>query len=392
MEIPFIDLRTQYEKIQKKVKENINRVLSHGRFILGPEVEKLEHKLAEYTNTDHCISCSSGTDALFMSLMAMGIKKKNVVFTTPFTFVATAEVISLLGSVPVFVDIEEDTFNISYKKLERAILAVIKKDDSIYPIPDIIKNDSEDYIPRGIIAVDIFGLCARYNEINEIAKKYDLFVIEDGAQSFGGMYFEKKACSLADIGCTSFFPAKPLGGYGDGGAIFVNSDDYASLLRSIRVHGQGRDKYENIRLGINGRLDTIQAAVLLAKVDIFDEEIEKRQQVAKRYSTLLQDIPHIKFQNIPEGMVSAWAQYCIVVDKRDDLAKFLSQFNIPTAIYYKTPLHLQKAFNYLGYKKGDMGISEHISEHIIALPMHPYLREEVQDFIIEKIKNFYENL
>ncbi len=387
MEIPFIDLNAQYKRIAKDVLKNIDRVLSHGRFILGPEVNELEDRLAAYVGTSYCVSCSSGTDALLMSLMALDVHETDVVFTSPFTFMATAEVIALTGAIPVFVDIDPKTYNINPDGLKRAIQAVKNRDNSIYPIPEIILH--KEFNLTGIIGVDLFGICAEYREINNIALENHLFVIEDGAQSFGGKYFGKMACSLAHIGCTSFFPAKPLGAYGDGGAIFTDSEELADIMRSIRVHGEGRDKYENIRLGINGRMDTIQAAVLLAKLDIFDEEINKRQEVAQKYSARLDSIPNIKLPNVPEHILSAWAQYCILVEERDELIEFLKGRKIPTNIYYKTPLHLQRAFSYLGYKEGDMGVSEQVSKEIVALPMHPYLKDEILDYIVESIFEFY---
>jgi len=389
MNIPFIDLKAQYKRIEKKVKDNISRVLEHGKFIFGPEVYELEEVLATYVGTKHCICCSSGTDALLMSLMALDIGNGDIVFTTPFTFFATAEVIALCGAIPVFVDIDPHTFNIDPENLKKAILAVKQKNSAIYPIPQIIKKDSREYYPKAIIAVDIFGVSAPYRELEKIAQENNLILIEDGAQSFGGKYHLNRVCSFGDIGCTSFFPAKPLGCYGDGGAVFTNSEKYARILQSIRVHGQGEDKYENLRLGLNARLDTIQAAVLLAKMEVFDEEIARRQEVAKRYRDGLKDIADIKPQYVPEEVQSVYAQYCILADNRDGLCEFLKQKGVPTAIYYKKPLHLQKVFEYLGYSQGDMKISEWVSENIMALPMHPYLDKEVQDYIIDCIYKFY---
>lgn len=389
MDIRFIDLKAQYRLIEKKIEQNIKDVLTHGQYILGPYVYELEERLSKYVGTKHCITCSSGTDALLIALMAIGIKKNDIVFTTPFTFVATAEVISLLGGIPVFVDIDEKTFNIKVDDLKKAIIAVDKKDPNIYPIPQIIAKSHKKFSKRAIIAVDLFGLCADYHEINKIAQENGLVVIEDGAQSFGAEYFGKKACSLANIGCTSFFPAKPLGCYGDGGAVFVDSDDLANLMRSIRVHGQGKDKYENLRIGLNARLDTIQAAVLLAKMDIFDDELAKRQEVAERYNKMLAQCREVQVPYIPENRLSSWAQYSIIVKRRDHLIKFLKQAKIPTNIYYPIPLHLQKAFNYLGYKEGDLKISEDIAKQIVSLPMHPYLDEKIQKYIVDKVIEFY---
>lgn len=389
MEIPFIDLKAQYGKIEEKVRERINNVLRHGTFILGPEVYELEEKLAEYVGIKNCISCSSGTDALLIALMTIGVQRDDIVFTTPFTFIATAEVISLLGAIPVFVDINPVTFNMNPNDLKKAIEAVDKKDPNIYPIPDILLKNNKEFKKKAVIAVDLFGLCAEYNEINKIAEKNNLYVIEDAAQSFGAEYFGKKACSLAHIGCTSFFPAKPLGCYGDGGALFVESDEIAELMKSIRVHGQGDTKYENLRIGVNGRLDTIQAAVLLTKMEIFDEEIRKRQIVANRYTEMFSSCPYIKTPYVPEHLLSAWAQYSIMASNRDGLINFLKQVKIPTNIYYPIPLHLQKAFEYLGYREGDMKISEDVAKKILSLPMHPYLDEEIQLYIVNKVLEFY---
>ncbi len=389
MPIPFIDLKTQYQLIENKIKQRINDVLSHGRFILGPEIEELEQRLSKFVKTTYAISCSSGTDALYMSLLAMKVKSGDVVLTSPFTFFATAEVIAQIGAIPVFVDIDPITFNIDPTHLSRAIKALLFKDRNIYPYPSLLdKKDSINL--KGIIAVDLFGGAAEYDEINRIAREYGLFVIEDAAQSFGGRYRGRMTCSLADIGCTSFFPAKPLGCYGDGGSVFTNDPSLAEILLSVRVHGSGKDKYENVRLGINGRMDTLQAAILLEKLSIFPQEIKMREEVAQRYSSLLSSIEEIIPPTIPSHIRSVWAQYSIIVrKKRDALISYLEEKGIPTAIYYKVPLHMQRAFEYLGYKRGDMEVSERISDHILSLPMHPYLKEEVQEEIVGHIKDFF---
>jgi UDP-2-acetamido-2-deoxy-ribo-hexuluronate aminotransferase len=368
--IEFIDLKAQQERIRESVDERISRVLDHGIYIMGPEITELEEKLAEYTGAKHCISCANGTDALMMALMAYDVKPGDIVFTTPFTFFATAEVIALLGAIPVFVDIDEKTFNIDAGKLRTTIEEVLKNND-------VAKL-------RGIIPVDLFGQAADYDEINAIAKEFNLFVLEDAAQSFGASYKGRKAGSLAEIATTSFFPAKPLGCYGDGGAIFCESDEIAAKLRSIRVHGQGSDKYNNVRIGLNGRLDTIQAAVLLAKLEIFDEEIALRNDVANYYSELLKDFVITPF--IKEHNISAWAQYSVISPERDKLMDKLKSAGIPSVIYYVKPLHLQDAFSYLGFKKGDFPISESIAETIFSLPMHPYLQREEQDVIADTLK------
>ncbi len=373
----FIDLKAQQTRIREAIESNIRGVLDHGSYIMGPEIRKLEERLAAYTGVRHAVGCSSGTDALILALMALDIGPGDAVFTAPFTFVATAEVISLLGATPVFVDIDRSTYNIDPSALDKAVTAF--KDN----------RENRLFTPRAVIPVDLFGLPADYDAINEIARKHDLMVVEDAAQSFGGEYKGRKACSLGRIGCTSFFPAKPLGAYGDGGMIFTDDDRINETLRSILVHGQGRDKYENVRIGMNGRLDTIQAAVLLAKFDIFAEEIELRQEVAAQYNErLAKAAPDLVLPSIPQGYVSAWAQYSVLArdsEHRADIQATLKEAGIPTAIYYPKPLHLQGAFAGLGYKEGDFPISEDCSKRIFSLPMHPYLKAADQDRIAATI-------
>jgi len=358
----FIDLKHQYQTIQPQIDQAIQKVINHGQYIQGPEVFELEVKLATYSGTKYCVSCSSGTDALLMSLMAKKIGLGDAVFTTPFTFIATAEVIQLLGATPVFVDIIEDTFNIDPSKLKIAI------DDC---------QSNAELIPKAIIPVDIFGLPANYEMIEKIGNKFDLCIIEDAAQSFGGKIKNKKACSFGDIGTTSFFPAKPLGGYGDGGAIFTNDSEIAEKLISIRNHGQGKSKYNNIRIGLNGRIDTIQAAILLEKMKIFPKELGQRNAIAKKYSQNLNQ--YFKCQHVPEGYGSAWAQYSVLATstkERSICMEKLRDADIPTAIYYPKPLHLQDAFSDLNYSTGDFPVSESISQRIFSLPMHPYLTND----------------
>jgi len=365
----FIDLKFQQQRIKDKIDANIQNVLSHGKYIQGPEVKELEARLAEYVGVEYAIGVSSGTDALLMPLMAYDVKPGDAIFTVPFTFIATAEVVELLGATSVFVDIEADTFNIDVNKLEQAIIKV--------------KNEGK-LNPKGIIPVDLFGQPADYDEINAIAKKYGLFVLEDSAQGFGGTYKGQKSCSLADVAATSFFPAKPLGTYGDGGMCFTNDKDLYDKLVSIRVHGQGTNKYDNVRVGINGRLDALMAAILLAKFDIFDEEIGLRQNVAKRYSDKLKDsviTPFVKDHNI-----SAWAQYSLLHDQKEKIMAGLKEDGIPVAVYYPKPLHLQDAFAGLGYKYGDFPISEDIAARVFSIPMHPYLSHQDQDLVISSIK------
>jgi len=380
MGMQFIDLQAQQKRIHDRILNNIQKVLKHGQYIMGPEIEELEAALGGYVGTKHAVSCSSGTDALLMALMAYGVGRGDAVFTTPFTFVATAEVISLLGATPVFVDIERDTFNIDPDALEKAVTALEKKDPSIYPLP----KGYEEITPKGIIPVDLFGQPADYERINTLASNKGLFVIEDAAQSFGAEYKGRKACSLAHVGATSFFPAKPLGCYGDGGMVFTDDDGLYEGLTSIRVHGKGSDKYDNIRIGINGRCDTLQAAILLAKFEIFPEEIGLRQEVAKRYNDFLAH-ESIRTPSVKEGSLSAWAQYSLVSEKKDSILSALKKAGIPTAVYYPKPLHLQGAYRYLGHTPGDFPVSEEIAGKIFSLPMHPYLTEEEQKSIADAI-------
>ncbi len=366
--IPFIDLNAQQQRIRDQIETRIKTVLDHGKYIMGPEVREVEEKLAAYVGVKHCITCASGTDALLMALMAYNVGPGDAIITTPFTFISTAEVISLLGARPIFVDIDPVTFNIDPAKI-RAVL-----DNEIVTSSKV----------RGIIPVDLFGQPADYEEINAIAREYDLFVLEDAAQSFGAEYRGKKCGALTEVAATSFFPAKPLGCYGDGGAVFTDSDALADRLRSIRVHGKGSDKYDNVRIGINGRFDTLQAAVILAKLEIFDEEIQLRQKVARRYGDLLKGL--LETPTVKPDRTSVWAQYSVLSSQRDNLMTHLKEHGVPTAIYYPKPLHLQTAYQYLGYGAGDFPVSESIAQRIFSLPMHPYLQPEVQEFIKEKVK------
>lgn len=369
----FIDLAAQYERIRDDVEAAVLRVMRGGKYIMGPEVEQLEGKLARFTDVEHVVSCASGTDALVMALMAKGVGKGDAVFTPSFTFVATAEAIATVGATPVFVDVDPVTFNLDPKALRVAV------------------RSSGELTPRAVMAVDLFGLPAEYARINGIAAEHGLFVIEDAAQSFGASAGNRRAGALADIGCTSFFPAKPLGCYGDGGAIFTNDADLAAVLRSIRVHGQGSHKYENVRLGLTGRLDTVQAAVLLAKLKIFDDELAARQKVAAAYAREIAaaGLP-LTAPSIPEGFTSAWAQYSVVAETaadRERLLQKLAAAGVPTAIYYPRPLHLQPAFAYLGHAEGDFPISESLCERIFSLPMHPYLDEETIGRVIDAMRD-----
>ena len=379
----FIDLATQQKRIRKKLENNIMAVLDHGKYIMGPEVAEIEQRLAEYVGVKHAIGCSSGTDALLMALMAYNVGPGDAIFTTPFTFIATAEVISLLGATPVFVDIDPDTFNISPQELEKAIAALKKDDPSIYPLPATKEGTLK---PKGIISVDLFGLPADYDSINAIAKQHSLFVIEDAAQSFGAEYKGKKACSLADIACTSFFPAKPLGCYGDGGMCFTNSDKLADLMNSVKIHGQGMDKYNNVRIGINGRLDAFQAAVLDAKFDIFPEKVNLRDKVAQQYNQMIKEYDcNLVTPETPYRYRSVWAQYSVLTRderRRTDLQEKLKKEKIPSAIYYPKSLHMQTAFKRLAYAAKDFPVSHDFSTRIFSLPMHAYLNESDQEKIV----------
>ncbi len=366
--IAFIDLKAQQQLIFPNLMERIQRVLVHGQYIMGPEIKELEERLSAYIGVKHVVTCSSGTDALLMPLMAYGVGPGDAIFTTPFTFIATAEVIQLLGATPVFVDIDPRTFNLDPEALAAAI-------DTLGQNPR-----TANLKPRGIIPVDLFGQPADYDRINALAQKHGMFVLEDAAQSFGATYKGKRAGSLADVAATSFFPAKPLGCYGDGGAIFTDDADLAANLRSIRVHGQGTYKYDNVRLGINGRLDTLQAAIVLAKLEVFDQEVEARQEIAHRYSEALHPVVEVPY--VAPGYTSVWAQYSLLSEQRGRVQQKLKEAGIPTTIYYPLPLHLQGAFAHLEYQAGDFPISEATANRILSLPMHPYLSQTDQQRII----------
>jgi len=367
----FIDLPKQQSLIKEGLDRRFQDVLAHGRYVMGPELLEMEQVLANYVGVKHCLSCSSGTDALLIPLMAWGIGPGDAVFTTPFTFVATAEVIQLLGATPVFVDIDPRTFNISPQLLDEAIAKVIQ---------------AGTLTPRVIIPVDLFGQPAEYDAIESIGAKYGLKILEDAAQGFGGRIGDRLAGSFGDVAATSFFPAKPLGCYGDGGAMFTNDDELYRKLISIRVHGESTDKYENVRIGINGRMDTLQGAVILEKFTLFPREVEQRNQVAATYSRSLEG--HVVTPFVKEGYTSVWAQYSILTEGREargELQAKLKAHDIPSAIYYPKPLHLQGAFANLQYAVGDFPVSEEISQRILSLPMHPYLEEESLEKICQVI-------
>jgi UDP-2-acetamido-2-deoxy-ribo-hexuluronate aminotransferase len=367
----FINLEAQQAVLRSRVEKGIFSVLRHGKYIMGQEVRELEAALGQFTGAKHVISCSNGTDALMMALMTKGIGPGDAVLTTPFTFIATAEVISLLGATPVFVDIDSRTFNLDPQRLQAAIVKI---------------KEEGKLVPRGVIPVDLFGLPADYDAINSIAAAHDLFVLEDAAQGLGGVYKGRKAGTLAEVSTTSFFPAKPLGCYGDGGAIFTDDDDIAEKLISIRVHGKGMDKYDNLRIGLNGRLDTIQAAILLPKLSIFVDELKAREVVAEQYTKELCD--YVTTPHVPKRLQSAWAQYSILSENREQIQSALKKNNIPSAVYYPIPLHLQAAYKGLDYRAGDFPVSERAAKQIFSLPMHPYLKEKEIKEITQTIRSF----
>lgn len=362
--LEFIDLKTQYGRIKESLDLRIQAVLDHGQYILGPEVKELEERLAGFVGVKHCISCSSGTDALLISLMALGVGAGDEIITTPFTFIATAEVIALIGAKPVFVDIDAKTFNLDPKLVESAITSRT----------------------RAIMPVSLYGQCADFDAINAIAQRHGIPVIEDAAQSLGATYKGRQSCALSTIGCASFFPSKPLGGYGDGGACFTDDADLATRMRQIRAHGQDR-RYHHAVLGINGRLDTLQAAILLAKLDVFPDEVAARMRLGARYGELLKDIvdtPHIEAHN-----TSVYAQYTVRVKHRDALQEKLKQQGIPTAVHYPITLNLQPVFSYQNLPAGSFPVAENASGEVMSLPMHPYLKEADIQQIADAIAAFY---
>ncbi len=384
--VDFIDLKSQQDAVRPQLEKNIHTVLHHGRYILGPEVKELEKKLCQYTGARHCIGVSSGTDALLMALMAWEIGPGDAVFTTPFTFIATAEVIRLLGATPVFVDIDPRSFNIDPQKLRLAVKAIKENDPTIYPLP----STKTPLKAKAIIPVDLFGLPADYDPVMELAKEYNLKVLADSAQGFGSQYKGRKSGTLGHATAASFFPAKPLGCYGDGGAVFTDDDGMAEILVSIRMHGKGKDKYDNVRLGLNARLHTMQAAILLAKLDIFDKELAAKQQVAQTYTELITDkMGMLKPPHVPQGLQSAWAQYSLLAEdgiQRDAIQSSLKHNKIPSMVYYPKPLHMQTAFASLGYKQRDFPISTKTSERIFSLPMHGSLQKrEIEEIVTEMV-------
>jgi len=368
--IPFIDVAAQRKRLGSAIDEATTRVLNHCQFLMGPEVIAFEQQLAAFCGAKHAVSCSSGTDALVMTLMAKDIGPGDAVFCPTFTFCATAESAALVGATPVFVDVHADTFNIDVESLKAAIKTA----------------KANGLKPKVVIPVDLFGLPADHDAVAAVAAENNLFILDDAAQGFGGRYKGRDIGSLGHATATSFFPAKPLGCYGDGGAILTDDDALLAVLKSVRVHGQGSDKYDNVRLGVTGRLDTIQAAILIEKLKIFRDEIATRNTVAKRYSEALKDVATVPV--VPEGYESVWAQYTIRLapGKRDALAKALQGEGIPTAIYYARPLHRQTAYKHFPVAEGGLPVSERLADEVISLPMHAYLDAPTQDRIIEAVR------
>ena len=373
----FRDLKKQYKVLKPQINEALMEAVSNTKFISGPQVKELETKLAEYVGVRHCVTCGNGTDALTLALMVWDVGKGDAVFVPDFTFFASGECPAYEGATPIFVDVEEESFNLDPESLEKAIIRVQKEGK---------------YIPKAVVAVDLFGRPADYRRIRPVCEKYHLLLLEDGAQGFGGEIAGKKACSFGDISTTSFFPAKPLGCYGDGGAVFTDNDEWAELLRSLTVHGKsGDDKYNNIRIGINSRLDTIQAAVLLPKMSAFIKyELAAVNAVAREYSKQLENSPFV-LPEIPEGFLSSWAQYTIQIPGKIDRVKLQSRLKaqgIPTMIYYAKPMHLQSAFSGTDSSSSDCPVTEKICGCVLSLPMHPYMEKEDVKFVCDCLMEY----
>ncbi|MHB1484459.1 MAG: DegT/DnrJ/EryC1/StrS family aminotransferase [Saccharofermentanales bacterium] len=368
----FRDLQTQYKQHKNEIDSAIQNVLLNANFIGGNEVNELEIQLADFVGIKHCITCANGTEAMTMVMMSWGIGKGDAVFVPDFTFFSTGEIVSFRGATPVFVDVEKTTFNMDPVKLEYAIKTVIKEGK---------------LVPKVIIPVDLFGLPANHFEIKKIAKKYNLLILEDGAQGFGGNINSQRVCSFGDASTTSFFPAKPLGCYGDGGAIFTNNDELANLLKSLKVHGKGSNKYDNIRIGVNSRLDTIQAAILQVKLKaLIHHELDDVNRISSKYNERLKGI--VETPIIPDGFYSSYAQYTIRMQnkvQRDKLQINLKEKGIPSMIYYSKPMHLQIAFSSLSFDDNDFKVTNELCDTVLSLPMHPYLKEEEINFICLKI-------
>lgn len=372
MIMEFRDLKKQYELHKREIDLSIQKVLATTHFISGQQVTELEEKLAAYVSKKYCIACANGTDALQLALMAWEIGAGDAVFVPDFTFFSSGEVVPLVGATPIFVDVDADTYNIDCDSLEKAICYVL---------------ENTDLVPKVIIAVDLFGQPADFDRIRQIARKYNLLILEDAAQGFGSMSGEARACSFGDISTTSFFPAKPLGCYGDGGAVFTDNEEWAGKIKSLHVHGKGSDKYDNIRIGLNSRLDTLQAAILLEKMKFFDQEIEMCNQVADIYTELLGNI--VKTPVICDGMKSSWAQYTIQLKNQEERSRVmegLKQEGIPSAVYYKKPMHCQQAFTAKLVEAVPCNNTEAICQRCLSLPMHPYLERHASMMICDSVK------
>ena len=371
----FRDLKAQYTVLKDEMDKAILDVVASSAFVMGPKIKEMEHAFAEYVGAKHCVACNSGTDALLLALKVWNVKAGDAVFVPSFTFFASAEVIAMQGATPVFVDVDKDTFNMDVADLERKIEQTLK---------------AGKLTPRVVIAVDLFGLPADFKAVRKVANKYGLYVLEDGAQGFGGRIGDQKACTFGDISTTSFFPAKPVGCYGDGGAVFTDNDDWATLLDSYHIHGKGSDRYDNVRIGMNSRMDSIQAAVLLVKLKAFaDHELVDVNKVALRYTEKLKGV--VKTSVVPEGYYSSWAQYTLQVKNKEvrmGLQNALKALDIPTAIYYPIPMHKQTAFNYLNPDDNRCPVSDALADTVISLPIHPYLSEADQDMICNAVCEF----
>ena len=371
----FRDLKTQYTVLKDEMDKAILDVVASSAYVMGPKIKEMESAFAEYVGVKHCVACNSGTDALLLALKAWDVKPGDAVFVPSFTFFASAEVIAMQGATPVFVDVDGDTFNMDVADLERKIEQTLK---------------AGKLTPRVVIAVDLFGLPADFKAIRKVADKYGLLVLEDGAQGFGGRIGERKACTFGDISTTSFFPAKPVGCYGDGGAVFTDNEEWAQLMDSYHVHGKGSDRYDNIRIGMNSRMDSMQAAVLLVKLKAFKEhELVDVNQVAARYIEQLHDV--VKTPVVPQGFYSSWAQFTLQVENKEvrtGLQTALKNLDIPTAIYYPIPMHRQTAFNYLNLEDNLCPVSDRLADTVISLPIHPYLTETDQDMICNAVRVF----
>ncbi len=371
----FRDLKAQYQALKAEIDEAVNQVITDSNFISGRQVAELEQSLADYVGVKHCITCANGTDALTLALMAWGIKAGDAVFVPDFTFFSSGEVVSFEGALPVFVDVDKDTFNMSPESLEQAIQRTLSEGKAV---------------PRAIVAVDLFGQPADYDRLRAIADRYGLKILEDGAQGFGGELHGKKACSFGDISTTSFFPAKPLGCYGDGGAVFTDDDAAADYLRSARIHGKGECKYDNVRIGMNSRLDTIQAAVLQVKLKAFEQyELENVNAAAKEYTKLLKDV--VKTPVVPEGYYSSWAQYTIQLadrEAREGLQAYLKEKGIPSMVYYPKPMHRQKAFENVESEEKHFANTTELCDRVLALPIHPYMSRDDIGQVVDHIREY----